>query len=387
MNIVTGFLANINEGKQYREVDKYIDLGKELLHATSHSLHQCKSTHYVILFLENAIRERVFVQSPTKQETWWYRGKSWNVYFYKIGMDVSNDNVPNKKDTFHVVIEFNKKDLFLEPYRPWITRFQLTTDNPNKDTLNYCLVQSQKMEWLRMAVVWQREKRNVDALQYPFVWMDFGVRHCYKDDSARFSYDLHHLYSSFDSCKEAEDSTMIQWKPYHHHFDDESSSSFEGPLGQQGMTLPVNRGAMHFGNCPRWGPEELPLFLNEGYDLYKRVGWLIAGGVFAGDADTVEMFAGIYYEKCLQIIAERQSIMWEVNVLAILYTEQPQWFSFYPADHNPSIIHNLFDSNVIHLHHSFESLDSVTRRLHNVSQSLQNITQHLQHVVVTKEIQ
>jgi hypothetical protein len=349
MNIVSGFLANINEGKQYRPVDKYLELGRELLHATSHSMHLCKSTHYVILFLENEIRERVFAQLPAKQETWWYRNKSWNVYYYHAGLGLG-DGDDDEAKTFHVVIEFNKTDLFLDPYRPWISRFELITDNPTKDTLNYCLVQSQKMEWLRMAVVWQREQRNVDALQYPFVWMDFGIRHSYGNDGARFSHDIQYLYSSFDSCH-LFSNAVIQWKPYHHtHTDDEISvQSFEGPLGQKGMTLPANRGAMHFGHCPRWGPEEIPLFLNEGYDLYKRVGWLIAGGVFAGDADTVEMFAGIYYEKCLQIITERQSIMWEVNVLAILYTEQPQWFSFYGADHNPSLIRNLFDSRVIHL--------------------------------------
>ena len=366
MNIVSGFISDINV-RQDRILDKYLELGRDMIDTVSDCMSEsipdpeAKPTpSSLVVFLEKHIHSRMFsgddgatttvtsAEQP-RHETWWYRGKQWNVYSYatataNIEVDVNAVPavpVPEPRRVV-VVIEFEKSDLYLAPYRQWITQFSLTTKNPAKDTLDYCLVQLQKMEWMRMAVNWHRccHHQKDDSLEYPFVWMDFGIRHMYSGGiSHKFREDITNLIRTFHT-RRAVSSHCIQWDSHHstQTTQTESTSTFTGPRGQQGMTLPANGHAMRFGHCPRWTPDSAWIWH---FDLYKNVAWLIAGSVFAGDAATVETFAGVFYEKCLQIIAEKGSIMWEVNVFAVLFGEQPQWFSFYSADHNPSLVRGL----------------------------------------------
>ena len=45
-------------------------------------------------------------------------------------------------------------------------------------------------------------------------------------------------------------------------------------------------------------------------------------------------------EKCLQIIQEKQSLMWEVNIWYLIYLENKELFDEYKCDHNESLITN-----------------------------------------------
>ena len=76
-------------------------------------------------------------------------------------------------------------------------------------------------------------------------------------------------------------------------------------------------------------------------DIYKDIAWYFAGGVFGGNKQTLLQFADLMMTKCIQIIEERNAIMWEVNIWYLIYLEcNIPLFNIYNCDHNSSIIDN-----------------------------------------------
>ena len=86
-----------------------------------------------------------------------------------------------------------------------------------------------------------------------------------------------------------------------------------------------------FARC--WDPSQHHYY----GDIYKDVNWLFAGSVFGGKSEAINQFALKMREKCFQILRERNTLMWEINVWVLLYKENPELFAFYPSDHSEII--------------------------------------------------
>jgi hypothetical protein len=192
--------------------------------------------------------------------------------------------------TTFVFIE--KSDLYLYKYADQITNFSPNTDNPEKDTLEYMFVQCNKTEWLREAIELNPHKSN------HFVWIDFGIWHMIRDDQV-FT----------DSCMK---------------------------IASFGLNALIPLGVrIACGN---------PLFEHFD-DLYKTISWFFLGSIFGGDRDSILKFADLVKNKCIHIIQEHRTIMWEINVWQMVHAVNPELFLCYEANHDASILRNWCKEN------------------------------------------
>jgi hypothetical protein len=75
-------------------------------------------------------------------------------------------------------------------------------------------------------------------------------------------------------------------------------------------------------------------------DIYKDILWYFAGGVFGGNKTNLILFADIIKHFCIDIMVNRNTIMWEVNVWYLVYNYNKNIFNTYHCDHNDSICDN-----------------------------------------------
>jgi hypothetical protein len=75
-------------------------------------------------------------------------------------------------------------------------------------------------------------------------------------------------------------------------------------------------------------------------DIYKDVAWYFAGGVFGGNKNSLLKFAELMKEKCIDIMTSKNTIMWEVNIWYLIYSENRGLFDSYDCNHNTSLIDN-----------------------------------------------
>ena len=183
------------------------------------------------------------------------------------------------------VVFFEKTDLFLWPYQSMAHRFSLNTGNPGKDTFGYMMVQCQKTEWTAIACSFQEAAE--------FVWLDFGVFHMFRGKIDVFQLELYKMRSRK---KKSED------------------------------------GVISAARCLD------PLRAFSAGDIYKDICWLFAGSVFGGKKHAILRFSTMTREKCFQILREKNTLMWEINVWALIYKEHPELFSLYPSDHSEIIV-------------------------------------------------
>ena len=165
-----------------------------------------------------------------------------------------------------------------------LTNFSLNTDNLAKDTIEFMFTMCNKTEWVKQAI--QLNPFNTDQ----FVWTDFGIRHVFKCDDDTF---INILESFYD-------------KTYNN---------------------------IRIGTI--WN-----LQLIYRIDIYRDISWYFAGGVFGGNKEKLLQFADLMKDKCLQIIFEKKTIMWEVNVWYLIYLENKELFDTYHCGHDNLIITN-----------------------------------------------
>jgi hypothetical protein len=214
---------------------------------------------------------------------------------------------------------FEVEDLFLWSSRELAARkFALNTGNPNKDTLEYMMVQCQKTEWMAIASqlcvnggrevahyptkrpegvsmenhsIPERSRReSVGIAQY--IWIDFGAFHMFQGKIDVFQTELYKLRSR---------------------------------VNRNGQELCNSR--IRIARC--WDPKHVHYG-----DIYKDVNWLFAGSVFGGCVVAIDEFAAKMREKCFQIMREKNALMWEINIWVLIYRESPELFSLYPSDHS-----------------------------------------------------
>jgi len=165
-----------------------------------------------------------------------------------------------------------------------LQNFCLHTDNPAKDTIDYMFTMSLKTEWMREAV-----DINPFGSEH-FIWLDFGIKHMFECDENMFTALIKNLNDkNYENIRIASIWDL-----------------------QQKTTK----------------------------NVYEEVLWYFAGSVFGGSKEKILVFADLMKEKCLQIIHEKQTLMWEVNIWYLIYLENKELFDCYYCDHNNTIITN-----------------------------------------------
>ena len=150
--------------------------------------------------------------------------------------------------------------------------------NPNKDTLDYLLLQNTKPIFLKRAI--ELDTYNSDS----FIWIDFGISHILNDANI-----LEKLNRSY---------------------------SFNDKIIAAGIwQAPIN------------------------IDIKNEVCWVFAGGIIGGKSPVILDF---YNECMRQFDKNIESnfITWEVNVWYQVYLNRPDLFKLYQSDHNESMILN-----------------------------------------------
>jgi hypothetical protein len=278
--IVSAFLTNIN--KNDKSIQTYIDLGCKLLLEQTNSLK--------IVFIERYIYNTHF-NGGTTHCSFEYENKQFDF--------VIDKNI--------IFVFFAKTDNYLYNYTNLITQFNVHTDNPGKDTVDYMFVQCHKTEWVKMAIHLTRHitressssmlnfKLNYnlydDHLQ--FIWVDFGIYHMFNNDAELFQNGFEHLtLSNNSSTNKVRIASCINLENTYHR------------------------------------------------DIYNYVAWYFAGSVFGGSPEILLRFAELMKMECISIIQERNHLMWEVNIWYLIYKKNLDMFDPYLCNHNSTIIMN-----------------------------------------------
>ena len=198
--------------------------------------------------------------------------------------------IPDKyKEYLHIIpIEF--EDCYLSECIPQITNFNIR-GNPEKDTLNYMIIMNNKLDFVKKAI----EINVFNSIQ--FIWVDFGIAHINKDlEDNEFSQTIVNLKNNIYN------KVRI------------------GSIWQSTQQL-----------------EEYYIIQQ---NIYTKIAWIFAGGVFGGDVESLLRFDKLSRETCLQVIKEKESLMWEVNIWYIVYLKNKDLFSEYYGTHDMTLICN-----------------------------------------------
>lgn len=191
----------------------------------------------------------------------------------------------DEDNTLIILNDKGYSNTYLYEYLHYINEtFKLDTDNPEKDTWQYMFTMCNKTEFMREAI----EKDIFNSLNY--VWVDFGIRHIFKGSDDDFIQSL----------------DMLFYKQYR---------------------------KVRIGSI--WD-----LNINYIVDLMTQIAWYFAGGVFGGDKTSLLKFADLMKSKCIYIMKNHKTIMWEVNIWYMIYKEHPELFDAYPCNHSNSLIEN-----------------------------------------------
>jgi len=186
---------------------------------------------------------------------------------------------------FTVLIPVNKSDIYLYNYKELLTNFSLNTNNPKKDTFEYMFLMCSKTEWVTRAI--DLNCFNSDN----YIWVDFRIKHMFKCGDDEFIKKIESLQTkNYDKVRIAS-----IWNP--------NTSNFS-----------VN--------------------------IYRDISWYFAGSMFGGSRRALIEFASLMKDKCISIMAERNTIMWEVNIWYLLYKEHPELFDLYDGGHDNTIADN-----------------------------------------------
>lgn len=243
--IVTAFMTKINN-IDFRSYNTYIDYGNKLL----------SLGFPVVMFIEQ--------------------------YMYDLHYKDREHFYPSCR-----FVIFERYENYLYEYLPLVTKYEVISNNPSKDTIGYMFVQCYKTEWLRKAI-------HLNPFQTEnFTWIDFGIYHMIQDDQL---------------LKESVGKLVMKQYPL------VRIASCIDPLA----------------SCK----------VSETCLIYHQVVWFFAGSIVGGNPESLLKFADRMKEFCIKIMKEKNHIMWEVNIWYLVYREFPEIFDFYLCDHNISIIQN-----------------------------------------------
>jgi hypothetical protein len=176
------------------------------------------------------------------------------------------------------IIPTSLEELYLHKYKN-LLRISVNTDNAEKDSANYFMVQCHKTEWIKQAI----ESDAFSSQQY--IWIDIGIDNILKTPINTTA--LTHVY----------------------------------PLIRIGSIWDLDK--------------------QYGRDPYRSICWYFAGTVFGGHRDALVEFARIQRDMCMLLVTEKNTLTWEVNIWYLLWRDRPDLFLPYRCDHDSSII-NLY---------------------------------------------
>ena len=183
------------------------------------------------------------------------------------------------------IIKFEKDELFLNEYADLITDFNIHTTSKEKDTIHYMFTQCNKTDWVRKAI--ELNCFHTDN----FMWIDFGIKHMNHCSDEEFIQKLNNLN---------------------------------------------NKQYSNVRICSLWNLQVRYVF-----NIYKDVIWYFAGSIFGGHKDALLVFHKKMEEKCLEIIRTKNTIMWEINIWYLIYSENKELFDAYKSSgHDNSVIDN-----------------------------------------------
>jgi len=190
------------------------------------------------------------------------------------GKEYEYIEVGNKSFVF-----FERSDIYLYNYN--VNQFEVNTHNPMKDTLDYMFIQCHKTEWVKIAT---ELKKDMDG----FIWVDFGIYYIINNEEQ--------FNTAIEKIKTKEINNKIR------------IGSF------------------------------IDICVPDTTHIYKTILWYFAGGVFGGTKDSICEFANRMKKKCLQIISEQETLMWEINAWYMIFMECPELFDPYVCRHDLSIL-------------------------------------------------
>jgi len=233
-----------------------------------------------IVFMERAVVETYLGLEGGDAHGVWYNDTTWIEYFDPTTM------------YFHEYAHHVQQPL------------DLVTQNPAKDTLEYMFVQCYKTEWMRMAIdIVDRVFPETEVTQY--MWNDFGIYHMFENRGATLSDAL--------------------FRDTYRNLEMRNRTRYEIALANG-----HDFGSVYFAGC--WN-SKMPVS-----DIYTHICWVFAGSVFSGFEAALVHLADLMRDKCIEIMTTRNTLMWEVNVWYLLCQQSPELFSFYPCNHDPSIL-------------------------------------------------
>lgn len=188
----------------------------------------------------------------------------------------------NKSTT--LVVKTQKSDSYFYTYKDTLSNFHVNSTDHTKDTVEFMFTMCNKTEWVKEAILLNYFKTE------NFIWVDFGIRHVFSGTDEAFIENINSL----------------------------NSKMYSG----------VRIGAI-------WN-------LNNRFniDIYKDIAWYFAGGVFGGNANALVKFSELMKNKCIDIMTNKNTIMWEVNIWYLIYTENQAIFDVYYCNHDNRIITN-----------------------------------------------
>jgi hypothetical protein len=287
MNIVSGFISNVNR-RADRDITKYIHFGMELMAV------EIPMTIFIerLVFDSHILPRLGYYLSSLQPDVGEF------LYTVRGGLMDGIQQIYSYRKIGHITfVFFETDDLFLWSSRALAVRkFALNTGNPNKDTLEYMMVQCQKTEWMAIASsqLCENPSREVCKGMGEYIWIDFGAFHMFQGKIDVFQTELYKLRSRVNR------NVQGQGQGNHH---------------------------IRIARC--WDPNHIHYG-----DIYRDVNWLFAGSVFGGSVVAIDKFAAKMREKCIQIMREKNTLMWEINIWVLIYRESPELFSLYPSDHS-----------------------------------------------------
>lgn len=188
--------------------------------------------------------------------------------------------------THFIPIDYNDIYLFKDHLKCNTKNFNVITNNPLKDTIEFIMVQCMKTEWVKEAC-----RINIyESTQ--FIWVDFGAYHFIKND-IKFKEGLLHMANK----------SM-------------SDNSIRIPCGKK------------------------PDFLHFSKNVYHHIIWLFTGSVFGGNIYAINKFADLVKDKCIDTLTTKKHLMWEINIWYLIFYENVTLFDRYIADHDENMFYN-----------------------------------------------
>lgn len=262
LTIVSAFIGGINKSPN-KSIDLYLRYGYQLMRIKIPK----------ILFIDETLIDQL----------------------KKIGDDISYE--------YNYIIPYKLTDIYLYQYVNQLKNVSVCSSNPQKDTIEYFMVQCHKTEWIRQAI----ELNRYNSVNY--MWIDFGI------------------YQFIDKLNLSTEEKFNQFSNSLYQIEYQKTDLIRMPQ--------------------MWN---LKATCNNFHDYMKKhICWYFGGSLFGGNKDNLIKFAQSTKQQCLKMIIDESWLVWELNIWYLVYQETPQLFETYWAKHDLSIFEKYKDDLIFRI--------------------------------------